>query len=58
LISSLNSGHLYEQAMALCRLYEKPVLLIECDEREQFGLAAPELLASEVRLVCVRVCVV
>jgi DNA excision repair protein ERCC-4 len=48
LIGSLNSGHLYEQASAMCRLYERPVLLIEFDESEAFGLAPPELLSSEI----------
>jgi DNA excision repair protein ERCC-4 len=48
LVGSLNSGHLFEQASALCRLYERPVLLIEFDEHEAFGLAPPELLNSEI----------
>lgn len=48
LVGSLNSGHLYEQAGVLCRLYERPVLLIEFAEDEAFGLAPPELLQAEI----------
>jgi DNA excision repair protein ERCC-4 len=48
LIGSLNSGHLYEQASVMCRLYERPVLLIEFADDEAFGLAPPELLQAEI----------
>lgn len=38
LIGSLNSGRLYTQAQSMCRLYKKPVLLIEFDQNKAFSL--------------------
>lgn len=38
LIGSLNSGRLYTQAQSLCRLYKKPILLIEFDQNKAFSL--------------------
>ncbi|MES1907866.1 MAG: hypothetical protein MHM6MM_000902 [Cercozoa sp. M6MM] len=35
---SLDCGRLFTQATQMCRLYERPVLLVEFDSREQFGL--------------------
>lgn len=38
LIGSLSSGRLYNQTRVMTRFYRKPVLLIEFDERQDFGL--------------------
>ncbi|GFR17945.1 DNA repair endonuclease XPF [Trichonephila clavata] len=38
LIGSLNSGRLYTQAQSMCRLYKKPILLIEFDQNKAFSL--------------------
>ncbi|KFM80672.1 DNA repair endonuclease XPF, partial [Stegodyphus mimosarum] len=38
LIGSLNSGRLYSQAQSMCRLYKKPILLIEFDQNKAFSL--------------------
>ncbi|KAG8176360.1 hypothetical protein JTE90_020758 [Oedothorax gibbosus] len=38
LIGSLNSGRLYTQAQSMCRLYKRPVLLIEFDQNKAFSL--------------------
>lgn len=38
LIGSLNSGRLYQQALAMCRHYVKPMLLIEFDQNKPFAL--------------------
>lgn len=38
LIGSLNSGRLYNQAVAMSRYYAKPMLLIEFDPNKPFGL--------------------
>lgn len=38
LIGSLNSGRLYQQALAMCRHYVKPMLLIEFDQNKPFTL--------------------
>lgn len=48
LTSSLNNGHLYNQVVAMSRLYERPILLIECKAHESFGLAPPELLSEDL----------
>ncbi|XP_066250841.1 DNA repair endonuclease XPF [Euwallacea similis] len=37
LISSLNSGRLYQQCMQMQRFYSKPMLLIEFDQNRPFG---------------------
>lgn len=38
LIGSLNSGRLYQQAVAMTRHYAKPMLLIEFDQNKPFDL--------------------
>jgi DNA excision repair protein ERCC-4 len=38
LIGSLNSGRLYNQALAMTRHYNKPILLIEFDQNKPFTL--------------------
>jgi DNA excision repair protein ERCC-4 len=38
LIGSLNSGRLYNQCVAMCRCYKRPVLLIEFDASKSFSL--------------------
>ncbi|XP_023245287.1 LOW QUALITY PROTEIN: DNA repair endonuclease XPF-like [Copidosoma floridanum] len=38
LIGSLTTGRLYNQAVAMSRYYEKPMLLIEFDQNKTFGL--------------------
>ena len=38
LIGSLNNGRLYNQAVAMCRYYQRPVLLIEFDPNKPFTL--------------------
>jgi DNA excision repair protein ERCC-4 len=38
LFQSLNTGHLYQQTEALCRVYQNPVLLIEFDGDKSFSL--------------------
>ncbi|KAK9499241.1 hypothetical protein O3M35_002314 [Rhynocoris fuscipes] len=47
LIGSLNSGRLYTQALAMCRYYSKPILLIEFDERKPFVLQGRYYLSTE-----------
>ncbi|KXJ09967.1 DNA repair endonuclease XPF [Exaiptasia diaphana] len=38
LIGSLNSGRLYNQAVAMTRYYKRPILLIEFDQNKSFAL--------------------
>lgn len=38
LIGSLNSGRLYNQAVAMTRFYKKSILLIEFDHNKPFHL--------------------
>lgn len=42
LIGSLNSGRLYQQALAMTRYYAKPMLLIEFDQNKPFDLQVNE----------------
>jgi DNA excision repair protein ERCC-4 len=49
LISSLDSGRLYSQAMAMCRHYATPVLLIEFDPKKAFALQSLSDMGSEIR---------
>lgn len=59
LISSLNSGRLYTQAQSMCRLYKKPILLIEFDQNKAFSLqgkyyfnsSAPQNVVSKLILL-------
>lgn len=49
LISSLDSGRLYTQAVAMCRHYATPVLLIEFDPGRAFALQAAGDLGFDIR---------
>lgn len=59
LIGSLNSGRLYTQAQSMCRLYKKPILLIEFDQNKAFSLqgkyyfnsSAPQNVVSKLILL-------
>lgn len=43
LIGSLNNGRLYNQCLAMCRTYKRPVLLIEFDPNKPFTLQVIQL---------------
>ena len=43
LIGSLNNGRLYNQCVAMCRCYKRPVLLIEFDPNKSFALQVSSL---------------
>lgn len=49
LISSLDSGRLYSQAVAMCRHYKTPVLLIEFDPKKAFALQSMSDMGTEIR---------
>ena len=49
LISSLDSGRLYTQAVAMCRDYKTPVLLIEFDPKKAFALQSVSDMGTEIR---------
>lgn len=49
LISSLDSGRLYTQAVAMCRHYKTPVLLIEFDPGRAFALQSAGDLGLDIR---------
>lgn len=49
LISSLDSGRLYSQAVAMCRHYTTPVLLIEFDPKKAFALQSISDMGMEIR---------
>ncbi|XP_046672972.1 DNA repair endonuclease XPF isoform X1 [Homalodisca vitripennis] len=49
LIGSLNSGRLYQQALAMCRHYVKPMLLIEFDQNKPFALQGRYYLSSDLQ---------
>lgn len=48
LFQSLNSGHLYQQTEALCRVYQNPVLLIEFDADKSFSLQHVSEITQEI----------
>lgn len=50
LISSLNSGRLYTQCVAMTRFYKQPVLLIEFDPNKSFSLQAKSSLSHDISL--------
>ncbi|KAK7100849.1 DNA repair endonuclease XPF-like [Littorina saxatilis] len=50
LIGSLNSGRLYNQCVAMCRCYKRPVLLIEFDPNKSFSLQGKYPMPNEVNL--------
>ncbi|XP_076463171.1 DNA repair endonuclease XPF-like [Babylonia areolata] len=50
LIGSLNNGRLYNQCVAMCRCYKRPVLLIEFDPNKSFSLQGKYPMTSEVNL--------
>ncbi len=47
LIGSLNSGRLYNQAVAMCRTYKHPVLLIEFDANKPFALQVSSVFPAK-----------
>ncbi|XP_064386752.1 DNA repair endonuclease XPF-like [Halichondria panicea] len=48
LIGSLNSGRLYNQAVAMTRHYKRPLLLIEFDESRSFSLQKSGSIKGEI----------
>eukprot|EP00898_Chlorokybus_atmophyticus_P002162 jgi/Chlat1/2947/Chrsp2S04679 len=48
LISSLKSGRLYNQAEAMCRHYNIPVLLIEFEQERGFSLVSRDEIREEI----------
>nr|CAD7202391.1 unnamed protein product [Timema douglasi] len=48
LIGSLNSGRLYNQALAMTRYYAKPMLLIEFDQNKPFALQGRFYVSNDV----------
>jgi DNA excision repair protein ERCC-4 len=50
LVSSLQSGRLYNQAEAMCKHYKIPVLLIEFEREKSFALQALGDMGSEIHL--------
>lgn len=48
LIGSLNSGRLYQQALAMTRHYPKPILLIEFDQNKPFALQGRYYLSRDM----------
>ncbi|KAK3599865.1 hypothetical protein CHS0354_022437 [Potamilus streckersoni] len=50
LIGSLNSGRLYNQCVAMCRCYRRPVLLIEFDPSKSFSLQGKYQMSNEASL--------
>ncbi|XP_062509704.1 DNA repair endonuclease XPF-like isoform X2 [Corticium candelabrum] len=48
LISSLTSGRLYNQVVAMTRYYKRPMLLIEFDEARSFSLQPRSAVGSEI----------
>ncbi|XP_031784580.1 DNA repair endonuclease XPF isoform X2 [Nasonia vitripennis] len=51
LIGSLNSGRLYNQAVAMTRYYAKPMLLIEFDQNKPFGLQGNYYVSKDMRSI-------
>ena len=49
LTSSLDSGRLYTQAVAMCKHYTTPVLLIEFDPDKAFALQSMADIGTEIR---------
>ncbi|XP_065217330.1 DNA repair endonuclease XPF isoform X2 [Planococcus citri] len=49
LIGSLNSGRLYQQALAMTRYYAKPMLLIEFDQNKPFDLQGRYYLSKDLQ---------
>jgi hypothetical protein len=48
-MSSLDSGRLYQQAMAMCKHYQTPILLIEFDPSKAFALQSVADLGADIR---------
>jgi len=48
LIGSLNNGRLYTQATAMSRFYDRPMLLIEFDERKSFSFQGKYYLSKDI----------
>ena len=51
LIGSLNSGRLYNQAIAMTRYYSKPMLLIEFDQNKPFCFQVCFFIIIKVPLI-------
>ncbi|XP_058796659.1 DNA repair endonuclease XPF [Phymastichus coffea] len=51
LIGSLNSGRLYNQAVAMSRYYAKPMLLIEFDPNKPFGLQGKYYVSRDTKSI-------
>lgn len=49
LISSLDSGRLYTQAVAMCRHYKTPILLIEFNPKKAFALQSAADMGTDIR---------
>jgi len=49
LIGSLNSGRLYNQAVAMTRFYTRPMLLIEFDQNKPFALQGKYYLSRDIQ---------
>jgi ERCC4-type nuclease len=49
LVSSLDSGRLYTQAVAMCKHYTTPILLIEFDPAKAFALQSMADIGTEIR---------
>ncbi|KAK6192721.1 hypothetical protein SNE40_004145 [Patella caerulea] len=50
LIGSLSNGRLYNQCVAMCRYYKRPILLIEFDANKSFSLQGKYSLSNEVSM--------
>jgi len=50
LIGSLSSGRLYNQALAMTRYYNRPILLIEFDQNKSFALQTKASLGTEISI--------
>ncbi|ESO97764.1 hypothetical protein LOTGIDRAFT_104289 [Lottia gigantea] len=50
LIGSLSNGRLYNQCVAMCRYYKRPILLIEFDANKSFSLQGKYALSNDVSM--------
>ena len=50
LIGSLNSGRLYNQALAMTRFYKRAILLIEFEESKSFSLQSKNSLSDNISM--------
>jgi len=49
LIGSLNNGRLYSQATSMTRFYQKPMLLIEFDDKKPFSLQGKYYISNDLQ---------